>query len=307
MIQRLKGTSNCREAKGMSGELFLALGKVTMVRRDGDETPDRRPEPPASCHGVLHSRAVKVCDCQHSDRASGLLRNAGRRTPWESNRAMSALYVAPDRPRHFSGRATRSVSPGRHETAETDMKGPYPALTNPRTIMPQVRSNDPMSVSRAGKYGTTKAVPLKTRRRGSSPSAKATAPTPTSARTLDRNIQRRHNHLPGRILRPGRTRSPRTNWKHSSRSSNFGRNSTKITSFSAKIILARLQRGATIEPGRLTAERQEITQCKPTLDELERLYGGDFVLDLRERITPSRQVHLKVREFQEPESCRVEA
>jgi hypothetical protein len=59
-------------------------------------------------------------------------------------------------------------------------------------------------------------------------------------------------------------------------------------------ILARLVSGGAIEPGQWNALRVESNQCRATLADLERLYGADFIRDLRARLAPKKQVYLRL-------------
>ena len=59
-------------------------------------------------------------------------------------------------------------------------------------------------------------------------------------------------------------------------------------------ILDRLERGGKVEPGRFKAHRRESDQCRPTLGNLERLFGEAFVRDLRLRLPRSKWISLLV-------------
>jgi hypothetical protein len=61
-------------------------------------------------------------------------------------------------------------------------------------------------------------------------------------------------------------------------------------------IIARLKAKGEIEPGRLEATCRETYQCRPSLTNLEELFGEGFVRDHRARIRPTRAVTLTIRE-----------
>ena len=59
-------------------------------------------------------------------------------------------------------------------------------------------------------------------------------------------------------------------------------------------ILDRLKDGGKVEPGPFTARRRESNQCRPTLGNLEKLLGEDFINDLRLRLPPIKFIQLHV-------------
>ncbi len=59
-------------------------------------------------------------------------------------------------------------------------------------------------------------------------------------------------------------------------------------------ILDRLEKGGEIEPGRLKATRRETDQCRPTLTNLQELFGEEFIRDLRRRLPPIKFVTLRI-------------
>lgn len=61
-----------------------------------------------------------------------------------------------------------------------------------------------------------------------------------------------------------------------------------------KSLMAKLDAGASIEPGQLDAEIQETEQRRITNDELVRLLGLDVVEEVRTQIQPTKSRSLKV-------------